>query len=134
MDFPIKVHPNALRAAEAGRCAADQNQFWAMHDLMQGNPTHLAMENLMDYANRLGMNADAFRQCVSSGKYENKIKEDADEAMAKGIRGTPVMIVGKSRSGTVEGSMIMGSIPYETIDEKLRALISAETAQQVALQ
>jgi predicted DsbA family dithiol-disulfide isomerase len=105
-----------------------------MHDLMQGNPTHLAMENLMDYANRLGMNADAFRQCVSSGKYENKIKEDADEAMAKGIRGTPVMIVGKSRSGTVEGSMIMGSIPYETIDEKLRALISAETAQQVALQ
>ncbi|HEX4807404.1 MAG TPA: thioredoxin domain-containing protein [Bryobacteraceae bacterium] len=61
MDFPIKVHANALRAAEAGRCVTEQNRFWAMHDLMQGNPEHLEMLDLLDYANKLANG----RECLS---------------------------------------------------------------------
>ncbi|HEX4807403.1 MAG TPA: DsbA family protein [Bryobacteraceae bacterium] len=80
------------------------------------------------------MDVNAFRECVTSGKYEDKIKQGSDEAMSKGIRGTPAMIVGKSRSSTVEGEMMIGSVPYDAIDEKLRALISVMTAQQSRLQ
>ncbi|MGH9426894.1 MAG: DsbA family protein [Terriglobia bacterium] len=38
MDLPLDIHQNALLAAQAGRCAGEQGQFWAMHDRMQANP------------------------------------------------------------------------------------------------
>ena len=47
-DLPLdQIHPNAMRAAEAGRCAADQGQFWSMRDLMGSNPDKLDLENLV---------------------------------------------------------------------------------------
>src|SRR5258705_369893 len=33
-DFPLPQHANAIPAAEAARCAADQNAFWPFHDLL----------------------------------------------------------------------------------------------------
>ena len=37
-DLPLDFHSNALRAAQAARCAADQGQFWTLRDLMGANP------------------------------------------------------------------------------------------------
>src|SRR5262245_28830888 len=40
--FPLEtMHPHALLAAEAAECAAGQDKFWAMHDLLFDNQTHL---------------------------------------------------------------------------------------------
>ena len=33
-DFPMEFHPLALRAAEAARCAGDQNKYWEMRDAL----------------------------------------------------------------------------------------------------
>jgi protein-disulfide isomerase len=46
-DLPLDFHPDAMRAAEAGRCAAEQGQFWKMRDLMAANPDKLDLENLV---------------------------------------------------------------------------------------
>ena len=35
VNFPLtSIHPNAAAAAEVGLCAAQQNAFWQVHDLL----------------------------------------------------------------------------------------------------
>jgi protein-disulfide isomerase len=122
MDLPLEIHSNALLAARAGRCAADQGQFWAMHDRMQGNPTRLEVANLVDYAQQIGIDVTLFRQCVDSGKYTEDIQRQAREATAKGALGTPAFVVGKSIPAGVEGELVIGAEPYSFFEGKLKSL------------
>lgn len=124
MDLPLDMlHPNALIAAQAGRCAQDQGQFWPIHDLMQANPTRLAMTALMGYAKQVGIDVTAFQQCIDSGKYKGAIERDAKEATSRGANGTPAFVIGKSTAVGVEGELLIGAQPYATFDEKLKSLL-----------
>src|ERR1035441_1457308 len=58
-DLPLDFHPDAMRASEAGRCAAEQGQFWKMRDLMAANPNKLDMENLLADAGGLKLDVRA---------------------------------------------------------------------------
>ncbi|MBI3103673.1 thioredoxin domain-containing protein [Candidatus Daviesbacteria bacterium] len=41
-DFPLsQIHPGAQKAAEAARCAGDQNKYWEYHDLVFQNQTSI---------------------------------------------------------------------------------------------
>src|SRR5437763_9129515 len=52
-DLPLDFHPNAMRAAMAGRCAADQGQFWKLRDMMGANPDKLDMDHIAGFAGDL---------------------------------------------------------------------------------
>jgi len=112
-DLPLdQIHPNAIRAAEAGRCAADQGQFWKMRDLMGANPDKLDLENLVAEAGTLQMDGKAFRTCVESQKYKQAVQTDVLEAMKIGAEATPTFVLGKSTAQGVDGQLIVGSQPY----------------------
>ena len=40
-DLPLDFHANAMRAAQAARCANDQGQYWKMREIMSANPDKL---------------------------------------------------------------------------------------------
>lgn len=41
-DFPLpQIHPGAQKAAEAARCAGDQNKYWEYHDLIFQNQQNI---------------------------------------------------------------------------------------------
>lgn len=41
-DFPLpQIHPGAQKAAEAARCAGDQNKYWQYHDLIFQNQQNI---------------------------------------------------------------------------------------------
>jgi protein-disulfide isomerase len=122
MDLPLEIHRNALLAAQAGRCAGDQGQFWAIHHRMQGNPERLELTNLVGYAQEFGLDVAAFRQCLESGKYRDEIQEAARDATIKGARGTPAFVIGKSTPTGVDGEWVMGAEPYALFDQRLREL------------
>jgi protein-disulfide isomerase len=125
-DLPLDFHPNAMRAAEAARCANEQGQFWKLRDVMGANPNKLDMDSLVAFAADLKMDVNAFRACVESEKYKNAVQTDVMEAMKIGANGTPTFVVGKSTPDAVDGELVVGAQPYPMFDQKLKELGSAK--------
>ena len=121
-DLPLDFHPNAMRAAQAARCASEQGQFWQLRDVMGANPNKLDMESLVAFAADLKMDVNAFRACVESEKYKNAVQTDVMEAMKIGATGTPTFVIGKSTSDGVDGELVVGAQPYPMFDQKLKDL------------
>ena len=121
-DLPLDFHPNAMRAAMAGRCAADQGQFWKMRDVLGANPDRLDMDHIAGFAGDLKLDTKTFRECVESGKYKSAVQADVLEAMKVGAQGTPTFVVGKSTANGVEGEVVEGALPFPAFDQKLKEL------------
>jgi protein-disulfide isomerase len=126
-DLPLdSLHPNAIRAAQAARCAADQGQFWAMRDVMGANPDKLDMEHLSGFAAGLKLDTLAFRNCVESEKYKPAVQSDVMEAVKIGAQATPSFVIGKSTAEGVDGELVIGAMPYPTFEQKLKQLEAAK--------
>ncbi len=101
------------RSAEASECAAEQDQFWAYHDLVFTDQaaTHgsLNQEKLVALAEQIGLNTEAFSDCLSSGKYSLQISREAQAVQSLGVRGTPGFLV--------NGLFISGAQPFEVFQE-----------------
>lgn len=121
LDLPLDSHPNALLAAQAGQCAAEQGSFWKMHDQMQSHPDRLAPSDLAGYAQGAGVDIPRFRQCLESGKYKDEILKRIQEAKRIGALGTPAFVIGKSTPDGVEGELVIGAVPLGIFEQKMTA-------------
>jgi protein-disulfide isomerase len=89
-DFPLtQIHARAQRAAEAARCAYQQGQFWAYHDLIFASPDKLSDEDFNQHARRLGLDVTQFDKCLRDGKFKAQVEDDVREGMQAGVSGTP---------------------------------------------
>jgi protein-disulfide isomerase len=117
-NFPLsQIHPYAEKAAEAGLCAADQGQFWSMHDLMFQTQAQLKEEDLKAKAAQLKLNTEIFDACLTSGKNAGKVKQDLYAGSKLGIAGTPALFI--------NGRFVSGAVPLNEIariiDEELKS-------------
>jgi outer membrane protein assembly factor BamB len=121
-DYPLPMHANAEKAAQAAECAHEQGAFWRYHDVLFENPGALDVGSLKGYAASLGLDAGYFNQCLDSGKYADEVQADvADGRKAAAEMGdeglaTPSFFVG--------GDYVAGAHDYavfkQAIDFALR--------------
>lgn len=99
--FPLNdIHPRAQKAAEASLCAADQGEFWPMHDAMFAEPIELEVASLKFKASNLGLDTEAFALCLDSSKHAARVQADLMAGMAAGVTGTPTIYInGRPVSG-----------------------------------
>ncbi len=122
-DLPLdQIHPNAMRAAQAARCAGDQGQFWQLRNIMASHPENLDMPSLIADASLVKIDPEKFRVCVEGGKYKEAVQGDLLEAMKIGAEGTPAFVVGKSTPDGVDGELIVGLQPYVLFEDKFKSL------------
>lgn len=112
--FPLPMHPQAAKAAEASLCAAEQDRFWQMHDLLFNQQNTLAEARFSDIAEHIGINVVAFEKCVDSRKFFAEVNHDHAEAIGLGLTATPSLFI--------NGRLLVGTKPYEA----LRAIIDDE--------
>lgn len=93
-DFPIDaIHPQARKAAEAARCADEQGKFWEYHDKLFTNQQALGADGLKRYAEKLGLDTNAFAVCLDSAKFKAAVENDRRDAEKAGVSGTPTFFV-----------------------------------------
>ena len=88
--------PEAVRAAEAAACAADQGAYWRYHDtlfLNQSGPNSFSDARLKQMAETLGLDTGAFNNCLDSGEKREAVEQSIAEAQAQGIDSTPTLFV-----------------------------------------
>ncbi len=115
-DFPIaQIHPQAAKAAEAARCAGEQEGYWEMHDRLfqgqqaewQNNPD--AVNVFKSYAKELDLDTAAFDACLDSGKYADAVAANLDEGIRAGVTGTPAFFI--------NGEPVSGAQPYAVFEQ-----------------
>ena len=114
-DYPLPNHPQAPKAAEAARCAGDQQKYWEMHDAMFANQRALEVPSLKQTARAIGLNGAAFDQCLDSGKWQATIRAGSALGDEMGVNSTPTLYV--------NGRVVLGAVPFDNfktiIDEEL---------------
>jgi len=91
------VHPNAQLAAEATEAAADQGAFWELHDLLLAHQDALQPDDLIGYAEQLGLDLDRFSGALQQHSGAGRVAEDVDSADLSGVSGTPTFFVNGQR-------------------------------------
>jgi len=103
-DFPlVEIHPWAMTAAIAGRCAYQQSHdgFWKFHDLVFDNQELISAENawdkLQDLASQSGMDPAAFRGCIADPKTKEAVDRSREEGLRLNIANTPTIFINGRR-------------------------------------
>ena len=118
-DFPLTgIHPEAVKASEAARCAGDQGKYWEYHDVLFANQRALQPDQLKKYAADLKLNTATFDRCLDEGRHSVRVQSGLAEATKLGLSSTPSVFI--------NGRLVMGAHPYEVF----QAIIEDELQRQ----
>lgn len=121
-DYPLSMHPNAQKAAEASRCADAQGKYWEYHDLLVTGK-QLDIPSLKSNARQLKLDGAAFDKCLDAGEKAEAVKAHAAEAQALGLQGTPTFFV--------NGRYITGNLSYERLRDFILEELGTPAAKPV---
>jgi len=117
-----QLHPLALKAAEAARCARDQGKFWEMHARLFTHQQQLAPWSA--HAQALGLDGPKFQACMEENRYTIEIQRNASEALRAGIRSTPSFLLGVAGGDSVRiVSGLSGAAPYAAFKSEIESLL-----------
>jgi len=124
-DFPLPMHSQSQKAAEASRCAGEQGKFWEYHDVLYYSK-ELGVDALKEHARVLKLNEDKFDTCLDSGAEADTVKADLAEAKSLGLTGTPSFFVnGHFFSGVVDYDVLKQMIDQQLNFGKSQKLLAA---------
>lgn len=103
--------------AEASECGGEQGRFWELRQLIYANQNTLygaaGYESVQPLVQQLGLDQDAFRQCLADGKYRAQVEADYAAAQREGVFSRPVI--------DVDGKRIAGAQPFSTFQAAIDA-------------
>jgi protein-disulfide isomerase len=115
--FPLSFHPEAMPAAIASECAAQQGKFWEYGDALIAGQDKLGAAFYADLATQLGLNMNKFNSCLTDPATQALVDEDIQSGSTAGVSGTPATFV--------NGQLVSGAVPFASFKQ----MIDAELAK-----
>ena len=101
-DMPLRQHANAMPAAQAARCAGDQDAYWDMQNLLfdrqtewSGSDAPLAV--FARYAGDLELDERRFRNCMITELHRESVEDSLMVARQLQVTSTPTVLVDNIR-------------------------------------
>lgn len=115
-DLPLtSIHPDAAPAANAAHCAGEQDNFWEFHDKLFAGQFGLGQDAYLSYADQLGLDLDAFTDCLEEGSYLGLGNDNINYLSSLGVPiSTPTFFI--------NGQYLAGAQPFS----EFARLIDAE--------
>lgn len=126
VNFPLtSIHANAVPAAEVAMCAARQNAFWKVHDLLfehqeTWGPLKEAGPFLVTLADSAGISRAELIACLEAPEVRAEIRTEAEGSERAGASSTP--------SFYIEGGLLAGAHPLPVFRQVLDSIIAAKRA------
>jgi protein-disulfide isomerase len=119
-DFPLtNIHPNATPAAAAANCAFEQEKYWEYNESLFSGRFDLNKDGYQEIATEIGLEMDAFNECLESGRHNEEVMADFEFAANLGVSSTPTFFV--------NGIPVVGAQPFEVFSQ----LIDSELAGEI---
>ena len=91
--FPLRSHAFAIKAAQATIAAHQQGKFWEFHDLLFKQYKQINDKKIEEIRTQLGLDAKQFQKVMKAPATMAKIRADAGNGSAAGVRGTPTVFI-----------------------------------------
>jgi peroxiredoxin len=88
-------HPQGQAAAEAAEAAGAQGKFWEMHHRLFDAPQRLEREQLVKYAEEVGLEKDRFLDDLDGRRYEGVVNEKFRLAVSDKVKFPPVLFINR---------------------------------------
>jgi protein-disulfide isomerase len=127
INFPLtSIHQHASAAAEVALCAARQQGFWRVHDLLFEHqktwaPLKEAGPFFVSLADSARLSKPAFLECLKSPETRQSIRADAEGAARSGATSTPTFYI--------EGGLLEGAQPVDLFKQVLDSVYGAKTGR-----
>jgi protein-disulfide isomerase len=92
-DFPLAMHANARKAAEAANAAHAQGKFFEYAVLLFKRQDALDVPSLKKYASELGLDRARFDAALDGGTFAAEVRRDIFDGQMYGIEATPTIFV-----------------------------------------
>ena len=125
LNLPLpSLHPNATAAHEFAMCAAVQNRFWQVHDLLYEHQAAWAglgdpSAYFYQLADSAALDRDRLAQCFDQGLVRDLIQTEAEQNFRAGLRSTPSFVI--------EGGRMPGAQPIDVWRPILDSIIAVKT-------
>jgi len=118
------IGDESFAAAQAGRCAGRQGQFWAYHDYLYAhqhgeNLGQFSAQNLEAFAANLGLDSAAFNTCVELAPDMPAIEEALRQGIRQRVDVTPTFLI--------NGDLKVGAPPMNRLAALLDSYLARPT-------
>lgn len=119
-DFPVvELHPDAMAASLAARCAKEQGKYWAYHDALFLDQTRREDADFLRLAREIGLEPAGFETCYRQKRYINVVNQDIADGLRAGVQGTPTFFF--------NGIRVQGSLDRAMLEAIIQQFILAGT-------
>ncbi|HEY6808737.1 MAG TPA: thioredoxin domain-containing protein [Gemmatimonadales bacterium] len=121
----LRIHKNAEAAAEFALCAARQNRFWEVHDLLfRHQPDWADLDGpervFLRLADSARLNRAALTTCVNAHATRGEVASELRMSQRAGATATP--------SFWIEGGILEGAVPFPVFKQVLDSIYRIKTA------